>query len=200
MLNQREYVYMPEPDPSKIIAFASPKDLGNWLKVNHAIETELWVKIFKKKTGIPSVTWNDMVMEVLCWGWIDGIKKSFDDQSYLQRVTPRKRRSNWSKQNRENVERLIIEGRMTESGLLHVRAAKVDGRWENAYRVSEMKVPDDFMAALDSKPRAKHFFETLTKPSHCLIAHRLISAKKPETRQRRFIKFIDMLVSEEKPT
>ena len=191
---------MPVPDPARIMTFASPKDLGRWLKVNHAIESELWVKIFKIKTGIPSVTWDDVVIEALCWGWIDGVKKSIDDQAYLQRVTPRKARSNWSKRNREHVERLINEGRMTESGLVHVRAAKADGRWENAYAVSEMNVPADFLAALDSKPKAKQFFETLTKSNHYVIAYGLTSVKKPETRQRRFEKFIDMLVSEEKPT
>ena len=191
---------MPEPDPAKIMTFASPKDLGRWLMLNHAVENELWVKIFKKKTGIPSVTWDDVVIESLCWGWIDGVKKSIDDQAYLQRVTPRKTRSNWSKRNREHVERLINEGRMTESGLVHVRAAKADGRWKNAYSASEMKVPMDFLTALDSNPKAKQFFETLTKSSHYVIAYGLISAKKPETRQRRFDKFIDMLSSEEKPT
>ena len=191
---------MPEPDPAGIMTFASPKDLGRWLKVNHATESELWVKIFKKNTGIQSVTWNDIVTEVLCWGWIDGIKKSIDDQSYLQRITPRTARSNWSKRNTEHVERLINEDRMKESGLVHVRAAKADGRWENAYVVSEMEVPADFLAALESKPDAKEFFETLTKSSHYVIAYGLISAKKPETRQRRFSKFIEMLVSEEKPT
>ncbi|QUM80856.1 YdeI/OmpD-associated family protein [Moritella sp. 5] len=191
---------MPEPNPAKIMAFASPKDLAQWLKVNHVIESELWVKIFKIKTGIPSVTWNDVVIEVLCWGWIDGIKKSIDDQAYLQRITPRKARSNWSKRNREHVERLISEGRMTEPGLVLVRAAKADGRWENAYVTSEMKVPMDFLAALASKPKAKQFFQTLNKSSHFVIAYGLTSAKKPETRQRRFEKFIDMLVNEEKPT
>ncbi|NRB38092.1 MAG: YdeI/OmpD-associated family protein [Pseudomonadales bacterium] len=191
---------MPEPDPEKIMSFASPKDLGRWLTVNHAIESELWIKIFKKKTGIASVTWDDVVVESLCWGWIDGIKKSIDGQAYLQRVTPRSARSNWSKRNVEHVQRLINEGRMTEPGLVHVRAAKADGRWENAYVVSEMKVPVDFLAALESKPAAKQFFERLTKSSRYVIAYGLASAKKPETRQRRFVKFIDMLVDEEKPT
>lgn len=195
-----EFRFMPEPDPTKIMSFATPKDLCLWLKVNHAIERELWVKIFKIKTGVPSVTWDDVVIEMLCWGWIDGVKKSIDDQAYLQRVTPRKARSNWSKRNREHVERLINEGRMTEPGLVHVRAAKADGRWENAYAASEMKVPADFLAALDSNSGAKEFFETLTKSSRYVIAYGLGSAKKPETRQRRFTKFIDMLVSKEKPT
>ncbi|EMI22512.1 hypothetical protein RMSM_00575 [Rhodopirellula maiorica SM1] len=190
---------MPEPDPAKIIAFATPQELGGWLAVNHASETELWVKIFKKKTGIPSVTWDDVVIESLCWGWIDGIKKSIDDQAYLQRVTPRRPRSNWSKRNRAHVERLIGEGRMTEHGLVHVRAAQADGRWENAYAVSEMKVPTDFLTALESKPKAKQFFETLNQSNRYAIAHGLTSAKTPETRQRRFAKFIDMLVRQEKP-
>lgn len=190
---------MPEPDPTKILSFASPTDLGRWLKVNHATESELWVKIFKKQSGIPSVTWDDVVIESLCWGWIDGIKKSIDDQAYLQRVTPRTARSNWSKRNRAHAERLISEGRMTESGLAQVRAAQADDRWENAYAVSEMKVPLDFLAALERKPEAKQFFETLNKSSRYVIAQGLTSAKKPETRQRRFAKFMDMLVRNEKP-
>ena len=191
---------MPEPNPKRIMTFATPKDLGQWLKVHHATESELWVKIFKKKTGIPSVTWDDVVIEVLCWGWIDGVKKSLDEQAYLQRVTPRKAHSSWSKRNREHVERLIHQGRMTESGLVHVRAAKADGRWENAYRVSEMRVPADFLAALESEPKAKHFFETLNTSNRYVIAYRLTSAKRPETRQRRFAQFIDTLARQEKPT
>ncbi|QDS98686.1 YdeI/OmpD-associated family protein [Adhaeretor mobilis] len=190
---------MPEPDPAKIRTFQSPKDLGRWLEVNHATESELWVKLFKKKTGIPSVTWNDVVIETLCWGWIDGIKKSIDEQAYLQRVTPRKARSNWSKRNRAHAERLISEGQMMESGLVQVRAAKADGRWENASAASEMKVPADFLAALESKPDAKEFYETLNKSNRYVIAYGLISAKKPETRQRRFAKFMDMLDRKEKP-
>jgi len=190
---------MPEPDPLKIMTFTTPKSLGEWLNVNHATQSELWVKIFKKNTGIQSVTWNDVVIEVLCWGWIDGVKKSIDDQAYLQRITPRTARSNWSKRNTEHVERLINEDRMKESGLEHVRAAKADGRWENAYVVSEMEVPGDFLAALESKPVAKEFFETLNKSSRYAIAYGLISAKKPDTRIRRFEKFMNMLVHEEKP-
>lgn len=182
------------------MAFKSPKALSRWLQVNHGTESELWVKIFKKGSGIPSVTWNDVVIETLCWGWIDGIKKSLDDQAYLQRITPRKARSNWSKKNTEHVERLITEGRMQEPGLVHVRAAKADGRWENAYApASEMKVPADFLVALEHKPEAKRFYETLTKSSRYAIAYGLESAKKPETRQRRFTKFMDMLIRGEKP-
>ena len=191
---------MPEPNPARIISFASPKDLGQWLKKNHHIKSELWVKIFKKNTGIPSVTWDDVVIEILCWGWIDGIKKSIDDKAYLQRITPRKVKSKWSKRNRDHVERLIKDGLMMESGLVHVRAAKTDGRWEQAYTASEMKIPADFLAALETKPKAKMFFETLTKSSRYVIAYGLTSAKKPETRQRRFEKFLEMLRHNQKPT
>ena len=190
---------MPEPDPSNIMTFETSKDLGEWLKVNHSTESELWVKIFKKSTGIQSVSWNDVVVEVLCWGWIDGLKKPIDDQAYLQRITPRTKRSNWSKRNTEHVERLISEGRMKESGLVHVRAAKADGRWENAYVVSEMTVPPDFLAALEGQAEVKQFFETLNKSSRYVIAYGLKSAKKPETRQKRFTKYMTMLVNEVQP-
>lgn len=191
---------MPEVDPGKIKTFATSKDLGRWLKVNHGKENELWIKIFKKTTGIPSVVWEDVVIEALCYGWIDGIKKSIDDKAYLQRISPRKAQSKWSKRNREHSERLIGEGRMTESGLVHIRAAKEDGRWENAYVASEIKVPADFIAALENKPKAKRYFETLTKSDRYVIAYQLISAKRIETRQRRFTKFLDMLDREERPS
>ena len=191
---------MLKPDAAKILTFKSPQDLGSWLRVNHATESELWVKIFKKGSGIASVNWNEVVIETLCWGWIDGVKKSLDDQAYLQRITPRKIRSNWSKKNTKHVERLIIEGRVEEPGLEHVRAAKADGRWANAYApASEMKVPADFLAALENRPKEKQFYETLTKSNRYAIAYGLETAKKPETRQRRFEKFMDMLVREERP-
>jgi uncharacterized protein YdeI (YjbR/CyaY-like superfamily) len=191
---------MPEVNPLKIKMFVTPKELCQWLSLNHASETELWVKIFKKKTGLQSVTWNELVIEVLCWGWIDGIKKSLDDSAYLQRITPRKPLSGWSKRNTKHVERLISEGRMQESGLKQVQAAKADGRWESAYVVSEMEVPIDFVKALDHQPQTKQFYQSLSKSSRYVIAHGLLSAKKPETRQRRFSKYMDMLVKHQKPT
>lgn len=191
---------MPTPDAAKIKAFKSAKVLSKWLHANHASTDELWVKIFKKGSGIPSVTWHEVVIETLCWGWIDGVKKSLDDQAYLQRITPRKARSNWSRKNTEHVARLITEGRMEEPGLAQVNAAKDDGRWENAYApASEMKVPEDFLAAVEKKPKVKQFFETLNKSNRYAIAYGLETAKKPETRERRFKKFMGMLVSKEKP-
>ncbi|MGJ8678931.1 YdeI/OmpD-associated family protein [Paraglaciecola sp.] len=190
---------MPEVNPLKIKTFSTPKQLCQWLSFNHASETELWVKIFKKNTVIQSVTWNELVIEVLCWGWIDGLKKSLDDSAYLQRITPRKARSGWSKRNTQHVERLISEGRMQESGLKQVQAAKADGRWESAYVVSEMQVPLDFVEALNNQLQAKQFYQSLSKSSRYVIAHGLLSAKKPETRQKRFTKYLDMLVNQQKP-
>ena len=191
---------MPCPDPTKAIAFPSSADLRDWLKANHASESELWVKVFKKKSKVPSVSWNEIVLETLCWGWIDGVKKSLDDQAYLQRITPRRAGSSWSKRNTEHVERLMAEGRMAKPGLAQVRAAKADGRWENAYLPpSEAEVPADFVAALADRPQAKQFFESLNKSSRYAITYGLTTAKRPETRQRRFEKFMGMLEREEKP-
>ncbi|TWT51014.1 hypothetical protein Pla22_37900 [Rubripirellula amarantea] len=191
---------MPTPDPKKTKSFTSPEKLGRWLEKNHEAEDELWVQVFKKKTGEPSVTWAEIVFETLCWGWIDGMKKSVDDKTYLQRITPRKKRSSWSKRNCEHAEQLIREGRMREAGLEQVKLAKADGRWENAYApASESEVPSDFVSAVNRKPKAKRFFESLNKSSRYAITYGLTTAKKPETRQRRFEKFMEMLLREEEP-
>ncbi|KGE73292.1 YdeI/OmpD-associated family protein [Spirochaeta lutea] len=190
---------MGDPDPAKILNFTTAAELGRWLKEHHEKESELWIKIFKKHSGVPSVDWNDVVIESLCWGWIDGIKKTIDETAYLQRITPRNLRSSWSQRNREHVERLIDEGRMQESGLAAVRAAKEDGRWEKAYAVRDMKIPPDFLAAVKQDPTASRFFERLTKTSRYAIALGLTSAKRTETRERRFAKYLDKLRRGEKP-
>lgn len=191
---------MPVPDPKKIKKFKSAADLGKWLKANHDSENELWVKVLKVRTEKPSVTWREIVIESLCWGWIDGIKKSVDESAYLQRITPRKPKSAWSKKNREHAERLIETGRIQPPGLEQVRSAQSDGRWDSAYAPSsEMEVPADFVQAVESQPEAKQFFGTLNKSSRYAIAYGLTTAKKPETRQRRFQKFLDMLVRREEP-
>ena len=191
---------MPDADPTRTRAFASSGDLSEWLEANHATETELWVKVFKKTSGVPSVTWDDLVAETLCWGWIDGLKKSFDDQAYLQRITPRTTRSRWSKRNTEHVARLTAEGRMAEPGLRCVREAQADGRWEAAYPPpSETEVPPDFIAALEGRPEAKRSFEALNKAGRYTIAIGLTTAKRPETRRRRFERFMDRLDRGEAP-
>jgi uncharacterized protein YdeI (YjbR/CyaY-like superfamily) len=190
---------MPAAHPDRIMSFETATAFAQWLELNHATESELWVKIFKKGSGIVSVNWDDVVIESLCWGWIDGIKKSLNEQAYLQRITPRKARSVWSKRNRQHVERLIAEGKMMATGLVHVHAAQADGRWDKAYAVSEMQVPDDFIKALEEKPEAKQFFESLNKSSHQTISYDLSSAKKAQTRERRFVKYMDMMLKQQKP-
>jgi uncharacterized protein YdeI (YjbR/CyaY-like superfamily) len=167
-------------------SFETRDQLEEWLKSNHETKRELWVRIFKKETGTPSVTWNDCVVAALAWGWIDGQRKSFDEVSFLQRLTPRRAQSNWSKRNREHAERLIAEGRMQPSGLAHVDAARQDGRWEQAYSgSSEMVIPDDFLEELQKNPAAKKFFATLDRRNLFVIYHRLQTAKRLETRKKR---------------
>ena len=139
------------------------------------------------------------MIEALCWGWIDGVKKSLDDEAYLQRFTPRRQGSNWSQRNREHVERLMAAGRMQEVGLVHVRAAQADGRWEAAYApASEMTMPPDFLALLEQRPAAKAFFQTLNRQNQYAIGYRLQTAKKPATRQKWVEKILEMLDKGEK--
>ena len=189
---------MPEPDQNRIHAFEDSATFWQWLEANHAVEPELWLKIYKKGSGQKTINWEEGVIEALCWGWIDGVRKPLDDRAYLQRFTPRRKGSNWSKRNREHVERLIAAGRMREPGLVHVRAAQADGRWAAAYAASEMTVPEDFLAALEKRPKARAFFETLNKQNRYAIAYRLQTARKPETRQKRFEQFLAMLEKGEK--
>lgn len=175
-------------------SFETTDQLARWLKSNHATERELWVRIFKKGSGTPSVTWDDCVIVAIAWGWIDGQRKALDEVSYLQRLTPRRPKSNWSKKNREHAERLIAEGRMQPAGLLHVEAARADGRWEQAYAgSSEMVIPDDFLAALQKNRAAKRFFATLDRKNLFSIYHRLHTAKRPETRKKRIESMIAQL-------
>jgi uncharacterized protein YdeI (YjbR/CyaY-like superfamily) len=180
----------------KALAFKTPRDLELWLKENHATETELWVRVYKKGSGTPSVDWNDMVVAGICWGWIDGQRKTLDEISFVQRMTPRRARSNWSKRNCAHAERLIAEGRMQPAGLAHVQAARRDGRWESAYAgSSEMVIPDDFLAALKKSAAAKKVFATLNRQNLFAIYHRLHTAKRPETRTKRIAAMVAQLAS-----
>ncbi|WP_367848507.1 YdeI family protein [Rhodoferax sp. WC2427] len=180
--------------------FETSEQLHAWLRVNHASETELWVRIFKKATCQPSVTWDDCVVAAICWGWIDGLRKALDDTSFLQRLTPRRARSNWSQKNVQHAERLIAQGHMQAAGLAHVEAARSDGRWATAYAGSAtMVVPEDFLAALRQDPVAHAFYATLKRQSLFTIYHRLHSAKRPETRQRRMVELLAKLGRGESP-
>lgn len=175
-------------------SFATSDELDAWLKEHHATAQELWVRIFKKESGAATVTWNDCVVSAIAWGWIDGQRKSLDDVSFLQRLTPRRARSNWSKKNCEHAERLIAEGRMQPSGLAHVEAARQDGRWDNAYSgSSEMVIPEDFLAELRKNRPAKEFFETLDRRNRFAIYHRLQTARRVETREKRIRDMIAQL-------
>lgn len=172
-------------------SFATPRALEKWLEVHHATKTELWVRIWKQGSGTPSVTWNDCVLEALCWGWIDGQKKSLDEASFLQRLTPRRKKSGWSKRNREHADRLIAEGRMQAPGLAQVEAARQDGRWERAYAGSaDMVLPEEFLALLRENAAAKKFYATLDRKNLFAIYYRLHSAKRPETRQKRSLDIV----------
>jgi len=190
---------MPDIDTNNMQSFSSPQEFCAWLEVHHDIAVELWVKIYKVNSGIASINWQESVVEALCWGWIDGVKKSWDDQAYVQRFTPRRAKSQWSQVNCQHVARLIKDGRMQEAGLLKVQAAKADGRWDNAYApASQMKVPEDFLSALAKSPKALAFFNSLNKANHYAVAYQLTSAKKAETRNRRFDKLLLKMDNQEK--
>jgi uncharacterized protein YdeI (YjbR/CyaY-like superfamily) len=187
----------PRPgDPVEL--FASPADFERWLRKHHAKAACLWVKYAKKKSGIPSIDWNQAVDVALCFGWIDGQSKAVDETYALQRFTPRGKRSRWSKRNRERVARLTEEGRMQPAGLAEVERAKTDGRWDAAYdSPASATVPLDLTKALARSAKAKKVFATLSAANRYAILHRVQEAKKPETRARRIEKFVAMLAKGE---
>ena len=143
-------------DPDKVHEFPDPASFYAWLGKHHDTETEVWIKIHKVGSGLKSITPKEAIDVVLCWGWIDAVRKGLDDKSFLQRYTPRGKKSIWSQINVDNVARLIDEGRMTEHGLKQVEAAKADGRWDRAYGSGkDMKIPDDLQAAIDAEPESQ---------------------------------------------
>jgi uncharacterized protein YdeI (YjbR/CyaY-like superfamily) len=155
------------PHPRRIKAFANEKAFERWLAAHHDAEPEVWIKIHKVSSGRPTVTPAQALDVVLCWGWIDGQKKSFDEHSFLQRYSPRTAKSRWSEINREHVARLSAAGRMTPHGQRQIDAAKADGRWDAAYApmrsMDASAIPDDLRAAIRANPRAQKTFETLSK-------------------------------------
>ncbi len=188
-----------EVNTDNIKSFDNPAEFCAWLKANHASSKELWLKIFKKSSGIPSVTWEEAVIEAIAWGWIDGLKKSHDEKAYFQRFTPRTKKSGWSKKNQGHAESLIKNGRMQKSGLKEVEAAKSDGRWEAAYTgSSDMEFPKDFLEILAGNNAAEIFFKTLNRTNLYSIYHRIHTAKSPQTRQNRIDKIMGMLARGEK--
>jgi uncharacterized protein YdeI (YjbR/CyaY-like superfamily) len=185
------------PDPGKIRSFRSEAAFAAWMKKNHARETEIWLKIHKKDSGLPTVTAAQALDVALCWGWIDGLRKSFDGQSFLQRYTPRRPRSVWSQVNRDNVARLVASGRMTPHGQRQVDAARADGRWDAAYApirsASRDSIPADLRAAIDASPRARKTFKTLGRMNLFALAYRTNAMKTPAGRARKIAALVDML-------
>lgn len=177
-----------------IMMFARQQDWEQWLAQHHADSLGVWIQIAKKAAGIESVNYAEALDVALCYGWIDGQSKKYDESSWIQKFTPRGRRSIWSKVNREKVAALIASGKMQPAGLAEIERAKQDGRWEAAYdSPSRATVPEDLQAALDKHPQAGAFFATLNSQNRYAILFRVQTAKKPETRARRIQQFIEML-------
>jgi uncharacterized protein YdeI (YjbR/CyaY-like superfamily) len=176
-----------------LIHFENGEQLASWLEKNGATADELWVEIYKKHTGVESLTWAEIVETVLCFGWIDSQKGAIDEDRYKQRLTPRRSRSKWSKVNREKAEALIAIGRMREAGLAEVERAKADGRWEAAYdSPSTSTIPEDLEAALEEAGVAG-IFAGLDSRNRYSILHRVQTVKRPETRARKIREFCEML-------
>lgn len=174
--------------------FKSAQAFDTWLKQHHATSPGLWLQIAKRRAGEASVTYPEAVEVALCWGWIDSQKKGLDDQYFLQRFTPRRARSVWSKVNVDKVAALIEADRMQAPGLAQVEAAQADGRWAQAYDGARTSVvPDDLIAALDAAPVAKAFFSTLNAANRYAVLWRIQTAVKAETRARRIAQLVEML-------
>lgn len=182
-----------------ILLFASPREWQEWLAAHHAQPHGIWLKIAKKGAEVTSISYAEALEEALCYGWIDGQKKAYDDAFWLQKFTPRRPKSIWSRVNTDKALQLIESGRMAPAGLREVDAARQDGRWAAAYQAqSNLTLPDDFRAELERHPEAKAFFETLNKANRYAICFRIETARKPETRQTRIATFIAMLANKEK--
>src|SRR5829696_766383 len=180
-------------DSGKIRAFKDAESFYKWLGKHHDRQDEIWIKIHKVGSGLKSITAKEAIDVVLCWGWIDGLRKGFDDTSFLQRYTPRTKKSIWSQINVDNVARLIKEGRMTEHGLKQVDAAKADGRWARAYNSKDMKVPDDLQAAIDAEPKAKAMLAKLSAQNRFALVFRTHNMKTEAGRKKKIEAFVAML-------
>jgi uncharacterized protein YdeI (YjbR/CyaY-like superfamily) len=177
-----------------VLFFATPADLEAWLDENGEESDGIWLKFAKKGSGIQSVTYAEALDIVLCHGWIDGQAKGIDDEHYLQRFTPRRQRSKWSKRNRAKAEQLTAEGRMRPAGLREVELAREDGRWDAAYdSPSTATIPEDFRRALEAKPEALAFFDSLGSTKRYSFLYRVNDAKRPETRAKRIADYVDLL-------
>ncbi|WP_371425086.1 YdeI family protein [Tardiphaga sp.] len=181
-------------DPANVREFKTADAFYKWLGKNHDKADEVWIRIHKLKSGLPSITPKEAIDVVLCWGWIDGIRKGLDETSFLQRYSPRGKKSVWSKINVDNVARLIRETRMTDHGLTHVEAAKADGRWARAYGSGkDMAIPADLQAAIDAEPKAKAMLAKLSAQNRFSLAFRVHNMKTEAGRKKRIAAFVEML-------
>jgi uncharacterized protein YdeI (YjbR/CyaY-like superfamily) len=189
--------------PSKIKSFRTASAFESWLRKNHAAADEVWLRIYKKGSGVPSITIAEALDAVLCWGWIDGLRKSLDERSYLQRYTPRRAKSLWSQINRQHVARLTKAGRMTPHGQRQIDAAKADGRWAAAYAPMRAAIDDEFPAdlklAIERNPRARKTFASLGRQNLYALAFRTSNMKTPAGRAKKIAALVEMLARGETP-
>ena len=180
-------------DPKRVHAFADADGFHQWLGRHHDREPEVWIRIYKVKSGTPTISPAQAIEAALCWGWIDGIRKGLDDVSFLQRYSPRTKTGVWSQINVDTVARLIADGRMTPAGLTQVEAAKADGRWDKAYRSKGSTVPADLQAAIDAVPEARAMFATLSAQNRFALIFRTDAMKTEAGRKKKIAEFVDML-------
>ena len=189
------------PNPKKIKSFRSAAEFESWLSKHHHRENELWLRVYKKDSGRQTVTTAEALDIVLCWGWIDGMRKAYDESSFLQRYSPRKPKSIWSQINRDNVARLTAARRITPHGQKHIDAAKADGRWDAAYApmssASEKTIPEDLRAAIEANPRARKMFQSLNRQNLFSLTFRTNNMKTPLGRARKIEALVAMLAKGE---
>jgi uncharacterized protein YdeI (YjbR/CyaY-like superfamily) len=184
-------------DPRKVREFEDERSFSKWLGKHWDKEQEVWIKIHKIRSGLASITPAEAIDVVLCWGWIDGIRKGFDDTSFLQRYTPRGKKSVWSQVNVANVARLTKAGRMQPPGLAQVAAAKADGRWDKAYSMTKSEAPEDLLAAIRAVPKALAMYETLSSQNRFALTFRTLSMKTEAGRKKKIAGFVEMLAKGE---
>ena len=185
---------MSSPEEIPVVYVADQREWNRWLEANHRSAGAVWLKLAKKGSPVPTVSYAEAIEEALCYGWIDGQIRAHDGRFYIQRFTPRRPRSKWSRNNREKATRLLAEGRIQTAGLEQIEAAKADGRWDAAYPAqSEATVPDDFQRALNENEKAREFFETLRGSARYAFLYRLHQVTHPDRRAKRIADYIERL-------
>lgn len=183
--------------PTNITPFRTQAAFAAWMKKHHDSATELWMHVYKKDSGVPSITYPEALDVALCWGWIDTTRKSYDAQSYVQRYCPRRPKSIWSQVNRDHVARLTAAGKMTPHGQREIDAAKADGRWDAAYapmrEATTDSAPADLRAAIEANKKASATFHTLNRTNLFALAFRVNNMKTPTGRATKIKALVAML-------